>query len=96
MIHYAVDAEWSVVVRRILETMANSFSVSAFAVHPDGCLGAPDLYKWMVIPAGVDPSLDDKRACSIPTSWAVFTVIYLQLSSSARRFILRWLSTRQD
>ncbi len=58
-------------------------------------VGAPLLYKWMVIPAGVEPSLDNKRGLLNPTSWAVFTVVYFSFFFSAA-FILRWLSLKQD
>ena len=61
MLHYAVDAEWSVVVRRILETMANSFTVIWIAFIPI-MIWAHKIYEWMNIPFGQDPPLDGKRA----------------------------------
>ena len=49
MIHYAMDVEWSVVVRRILETMANSFSVLWIFFIPIA-IGAHKVYGWMDVP----------------------------------------------
>ena len=94
MLHYAVDAEWSVVVRRILETMAQSFRWLWIAFIPLA-IWAPTIYKWMLIPAGVDPALDGKRAMLNPHTWAVFSVIIFAFFFSAS-FTLRWLSVRQD
>ncbi len=95
MLHYAVDAEWSVVVRRILETMANSFSV-LWAFFIPIVLGAGVVYGWMYgVPAGVDPALDGKRAMLNPKVWAIFTVLIFSFFFSAS-YTLRWLSTRQD
>ena len=66
MLHYAVDAEWSVVVRRILEMMANSFTVIWIAFLPI-MIWAHRIYDWMNVPFGVDPPLDNKRALLNPT-----------------------------
>ena len=94
MIHFAFDAEWSVVVRRILETMSNSFSVLWIFFIPIA-IGAPLVYGWMTVPVGLDPALDGKRALLNPTTWAVLTVIIFSYFFTAS-YTLRWLSTRQD
>ena len=94
MIHYAMDVEWSVVVRRILETMANSFSVLWIFFIPLA-IGAHKVYGWMDVRPGVDPALDGKRALLNPTTWAVFSVVIFAFFFSAS-YTLRWLSVRQD
>ena len=97
MLHYAVDAEWSVVVRRILETMANSFRWLWLAFIPLA-VWAPTIYRWMDparFPLGVDPALDGKRPMLNPTTWAVFTVLIFAFFFTAS-YTLRWLSVRQD
>ena len=94
MVHFAFDAEWTVVVRRLLETMSNSFSVIWIAFIPI-LIGAHKIYEWMNIPVGVDPPLDAKRALLNPTTWAVMTVLVFSFFFTAS-YTLRWLSTRQD
>jgi hypothetical protein len=94
LLHYAVDAEWSVAPRRILETMANSFRYLWVFFIPIA-LGSHKIYEWMNIPLGADPLLDGKRRLLDPTRWlictAVFFVFYFIVS-----FLLRRWSTRQD
>ena len=94
LIHYTMDAEWSAVIKRLLETAANSFSVLPFFFIPLA-VGAPLLYQWMTIPPGVEPSLDNKHILLNPTTWAVFTAIYFSFFFTAA-YTLRWLSLRQD
>ena len=94
MLHYAVDAEWSVVIRRILETMANSFTAIWIAFIPI-MFWSHRIYDWMNVAPGVDPPLDGKRALLNPTAWNLMTVIiflFFFLSS----YSLRRLSVRQD
>lgn len=94
LLHYAVDAEWSVVVRRILETMANSFSYIWIFFIPL-FLGAHKVYGWMNIPPGQDPALDGKRALLEPHFWAVRAVVYFAFFFTTA-YLMRWFSTRQD
>ncbi len=94
MLHYAVDAEWSVVVRRILETMANSFRWLWLAFIPIA-VWAPTIYKWLTVPLGKDPALDGKRAMLNGHVWAWATVLIFSFFFTAS-FTLRWLSVRQD
>ena len=94
MVHFAFDAEWSVVVRRILETMANSFTVIWIAFIPI-MLGTHKIYEWMNIPVGQDPPLDNKRALLNPTMWNVMTVLIFAFFFLAS-WSLRRLSVRQD
>ena len=94
LIHYTMDAEWSAVIKRLLETAANSFSVLPLFFIPLA-VGAPLLYEWMTIPPGVEPSLDNKHILLNPTTWAVATTIYFSFFFTAT-YTLRWLSLRQD
>ena len=94
LIHYTMDAEWSAVVKRLLETAANSFSVLPFFFIPL-VFGAPLLYKWMKLPPGAEPSLDNKHILLNPTAWAVSTVVYFSFFFSVT-LILRWLSLKHD
>ena len=94
MLHYAVDAEWSVVIRRILEVMSNSFSVIWVAFLPV-VIGAHSIYQWLNVRVGVDPPLDGKRSLLNFGTWTVFTVVtfaFFFISSYA----LRRFSTQQD
>ena len=54
IIHHAVDAEWSVVVRRQLENIGSLMVVLAILFIPVLLL-RHQLYDWMTIPAGKDP-----------------------------------------
>lgn len=94
MLHYAVDAEWSVVVRRILETMANSFSWLWIAFIPM-FFGAHKVYEWMNVPVGKDPVLDGKRALLNPHGWVIRTVVWFSFFFTVSYLLRRW-STRQD
>ena len=94
MLHYAVDAEWSVVVRRILETMANSFRWLWLAFLPI-VIWAPNVYRWMITPLSKDPALAHKAPMLNQHTWAVFTVVIFAFFFTAS-YTLRWLSVRQD
>ncbi|MEI6279123.1 MAG: hypothetical protein WCQ16_07045 [Verrucomicrobiae bacterium] len=59
LVHHAVDAEWSVVVRRQLENLASLLAVMAVLFIPLVFV-APKLWDWMAIPAGSDILLDEK------------------------------------
>src|SRR5438477_2212746 len=61
IVHYATDAEWSVVVRRQLENIAVLLGVLALFFVPILLL-RHHLYAWMVIPPGHEANLDSKRA----------------------------------
>jgi hypothetical protein len=93
-IHFAFDAEWSVVVRRILETMAGMFKYLWIFFLPI-VFWAPRIYGWMTVPVGADPVLDSKRAMLTPSHWAFRTVIYFSFFFTASYLFKRW-STRQD
>ncbi len=94
LVHHAVDADWSVVVRRQLENIAWLFPVLALLFIPV-VLCAPTLFKWMTIAPGVDPLLDGKAAyLNQPFFWAR-TAFYFGFFSLAA-FLLRRNSVRQD
>src|SRR3954453_18342951 len=57
IVHHAVDAEWSVVVRRQLENIASLIGVLALLFLPILFLRR-HLYDWMTIPVGQEHALD--------------------------------------
>ncbi len=61
IVHYAVDAEWTVVVRRQLENIAVLFGVVAIFFIPILLL-RHQLFDWMNIPPGTEENLDSKRS----------------------------------
>ncbi len=61
IVHHAVDAEWSVVVRRQWENIACLLPVMAIFFIPV-FLFRNYLYEWLTLPVGANPLLDAKRA----------------------------------
>src|SRR5438309_3101275 len=61
IVHYATDAEWTVVVRRQLENIAVLLAVMAVFFLPILLL-RHYLYEWMNIQPGAEATLDSKRA----------------------------------
>src|SRR5438132_10119088 len=61
IVHYATDAEWTVVVRRQLENIAVLLLVVAIFFIPIFLL-REHLYEWMNIAPGKEATLDSKRA----------------------------------
>jgi hypothetical protein len=59
LVHHAVDAEWSVVVRRQLENLGSLLVVMALLFIPMVFV-APRLWDWMRIPPGTDVLLTEK------------------------------------
>src|SRR6185295_14977519 len=94
IVHHAVDAEWSVVVRRQLENIASLIAVLAILFIPILVLRHP-LYDWMNIPPGHEHALDTKRAYLRPGFFVVRAVFYLGFFIIAG-FFLRRLSINQD
>lgn len=94
LVHYTVDAEWSVVTRRLLETVANSFRYLWVFFIPL-LIGAPRVYTWMSTAPGVDPLLDGKRVLLDPKFWAIRTVAYFAYYFTVTYLLRRW-STQQD
>ncbi len=94
IVHHAVDADWSVVVRRQLENITWLFPVLALLFIPV-VLNAPLLFKWMNIAPGVDPLLDGKAAYLNKTFFWGRAVFYFGFLSLAA-WLLRRNSLRQD
>lgn len=59
LVHHALDAEWSVVVRRQLENIASLLLIMAILFIPLVFV-APKLWYWMTKPPGADVLLDEK------------------------------------
>jgi len=96
IVHHVVDAEWSVVIRRQLENIA-WIGIPALAVLfllPLWFV-RKDLYRWMDIPVGIDPSLDAKRGY---LNWQFFLIraIFFFVALAAVAYFLRRFSVRQD
>jgi hypothetical protein len=60
LVHHATDAEWSVLVRRVLENLATLLPVAMLFFIP-ALLCAGNLWSWWSIPVGVSELLDGKR-----------------------------------
>ena len=60
LVHHATDAEWSVLVRRVLETAASLLPVALLFFIP-ALLVAGHLWRWWDIAPGIDAVLDKKR-----------------------------------
>src|SRR6266566_3756389 len=82
IVHYATDAEWSVVVRRQLENIAVLLAVLAVFFLPILLL-RHHLYEWMDIPPGKEPALDTKRAYLNLGFFIVRAIIFLGLFITA-------------
>jgi len=94
LVHHAVDAEWSVVVRRQMENMASLLLVMAFLFIPFVFV-APELWKWMTPKYATDPLLLEKQAfLNIPFFWfrAGFYFVFFVVCST----LLRSFSIAQD
>ncbi len=94
LVHHAVDAEWSVVVRRQLENIALLLPVMAIFFIPVVLLRT-HLYEWMVIPRGGDHLLDAKRAYLNLPFWLIRAVFFFTYFSLAA-FLYRKISIAQD
>ena len=94
IVHHAVDAEWSVVVRRQLENLGILLAVLALFFIPVLLL-RHHLYAWMDVPVGQDEVLDRKRGY---LNWnfflgrAVFVFAFFIIAA----WLLRRFSVRQD
>ena len=94
IVHHAVDAEWSVVVRRTWENIALLLPLMALFFIPVVLL-RHHLYEWLNIPAGQDHLLDSKRAyLNFPffLARAAFFFAYFALAA----WLFRKISVGQD
>ena len=60
LVHHATDAEWSVLMRRVLENLAVLVPVALILLIP-AFLCAGHVWSWWNIPVGQEPQLDKKR-----------------------------------
>ena len=94
IVHYATDAEWTVVVRRQLENIAVLFAVLAILFIPILLL-RHHLYQWMNIAPGKEATLDSKRAYLNLNFFILRAAFFLGFFIIASQ-LLRRFSVRQD
>ncbi|MEP6955533.1 MAG: hypothetical protein ABI883_01810, partial [Chthoniobacterales bacterium] len=94
IVHHAVDAEWSVVVRRQWENIACLLPLMALFFIPVLLL-RHYLYEWMLIPVGQDHLLDAKRLyLNLP--FFIARAIFFFLYFSVAAWMFRKISVAQD
>ena len=94
LVHHAVDAEWSVVVRRQLENLASLLPIMGLLFIPL-IFVAPLLWEWMTIDPHKDIMLEEKSAyLNQPFFWfrAFFYFLFFTVSGG----LLRRFSIAQD
>lgn len=94
LVHHTTDAEWSVVVRRILENLAGLLPIAMLFILP-AVLFAGHIWKWWTIPVGADELLDRKRPYLTHTFFFIRLIGYF-IALSAVALSLRRNSIRQD
>src|SRR6202162_2458480 len=94
IVHYATDANWTVVVRRQLENIAVLFAVLAIFFIPILLL-RHHLYEWMNIAPGKEPNLDSKRGYLNLSFFIIRAAFFLGFFIIASQ-LLRKFSVRQD
>jgi len=94
IVHYATDAEWTVVVRRQLENIAVLVAVLAIFFIPILLL-RHHLYEWMNIAPGKEENLDSKRAYLNISFFILRAAFFLGFFIIASQ-LLRRFSVRQD
>ncbi|MBV9183962.1 MAG: hypothetical protein JO356_21880 [Acidobacteria bacterium] len=94
IVHYAVDAEWTVVVRRQLENIAVLIGVVAVFFIPIFLL-RHHLFSWMNIPQGTEENLDSKRAYLNLNFFILRAIFFLGFFIIASQLLKRF-SVRQD
>ena len=94
IVHYATDAEWTVVVRRQLENLAVLVAVLAIFFIPIVLL-RQHLYEWMNIAPGKEANLDSKRAYLNLNFFFLRAAFFLGFFIIASQ-LLRRFSVRQD
>ncbi|MDQ6624664.1 MAG: hypothetical protein M3Y69_00785 [Verrucomicrobiota bacterium] len=94
IVHHAVDAEWSVVVRRHWENISLLLPVLALFFIPV-ILFRHYLFEWMTLPPGEDHLLDAKRAYLNFNFWLIRAVIFFAYFGIAA-YLFRRYSIQQD
>lgn len=95
LIHHAVDADWSVGVRRIMETIGSLFFPWILILFIPLAICVPLIYKWWTIKPGADFLLDHKAGLLNPTMFWGKAIIYFVYFGIAA-WMLRKLSILQD
>jgi hypothetical protein len=94
LVHHATDAEWSVLVRRVLENLATLVPVALLFFIP-ALLWAGHIWSWWNIPYGAESILDKKRwYLSHGFFFLRFVIYFVGLSTVA--LALRRNSVSQD
>lgn len=95
LLHHALDTNWTVVPRRILETITALFPLLAVAYLITAVFFAPYLWEWMHLQPGEDVLYDHKKGfLNEPFFFARFAFYFIFLTSVA--YFLRWKSIDQD
>jgi hypothetical protein len=94
IVHYATDAEWTVVVRRQLENIVSLLPILALAFIPIIFL-RHYLFEWLNVPPGYDPILDSKRGYLNWPFFLIRTILYFAFFILSA-WTLRRLSVKQD
>ena len=94
IVHYATDADWTVVVRRQLENIAVLVAVLAIFFIPILLL-RHHLYEWMNVAPGKEATLDSKRAYLNLNFFILRAAFFLGFFIIASQ-LLRRFSVRQD
>jgi hypothetical protein len=94
LVHHATDAEWSVVVRRLLENFSVLIPVM-FVFFIPLLFCADTLWKWWDVPHGVDSILDEKRGY-LNHPFFFLRIAFYFIGLSAVALLLRRHSTAQD
>src|SRR5260370_6897365 len=92
IVHYATDADWTVVVRRQLENIAVLVAVLAIFFIPILLL-RQHLYEWMNVAPGKEEALDSKRA-SLNLSFFILRAAFFLGFFIIASQLLRRLSVR--
>ncbi|NDB94773.1 MAG: hypothetical protein EBZ78_01210 [Verrucomicrobia bacterium] len=95
LLHHALDADWSVIVRRILESIASCFPILLVLFLPIAFLFPHDLWHWMTTDLAEDPLLAWKRPFLNEPFFYIRCAFYLLFFSLAG-LLYRGLSVRQD
>jgi hypothetical protein len=94
LVHHATDAEWSVLVRRVLENLAFLIPVALIFFIP-ALLSAGKIWTWWNIPVGQELALDNKRWYLSHGFFLLrYAIYFIGLSTVA--FLLRKNSVSQD
>ncbi len=95
LLHHALDADWSVLMRRILETVACCFPVLVLLALPMLFLFPKELWYWMTKAPGYDALLDWKRPFLNEPFFYIRCAFYFRFFCAAARLYRRW-SMQQD